>query len=164
MSWSPVVGADYYRLILAKDSAFSDVVAEKIAYDEKTEFDVELNQNRYYLKLIPVLDCNSYIADETSLTNTASIYVWDMALIENTAENQNAYVKLKNTSLIPVDCNLYLALKFNDGKIRYVNLGKYSVAPKDNLTQSIDIGDAVEAKMFVWADNLKPCSDVIEIK
>ena len=164
VSWSPIVGADYYRLILARDSAFSDVVSEVISYDEQASLQVELNENRYYLKLIPVLDCNSYIADEISLINTTNVYVWDMTLIENTTENQTAFVMLKNTSSSTVYCNLYLAIKSYDGETRYANLGHFPVAVNENLSKSIDIGNAAEARMFVWTDNLKPCSEVIEIK
>lgn len=65
------------------------------------------------------------------------------------------------------DCTVYAAL-YKDGKLAGITLAKITEFSENDktipLTSPLNIGDAQELKVFVWNDNMKPMTGMLNIK
>ena len=98
------------------------------------------------------------------LVNAEIILIWEITSNVKQCENQTYNVSLKNNTMQTLSPNLFLALKSNDGKYEYIYIDQIDIERKGNVTKNLDVENAAEAKLYVWSNELRPYSSVINVK
>lgn len=164
ISWSNISGAEEYRVTIATDAEFQNIVSEGNVRDTMYVYQGKVYARPYYIKIAYRTSSKLYRTKTQTAVCVFQPKMQGVELIDRQESESGIVLRLQNNTGEDIVANIFQA-QYGNERLQSAKVQMNTEIKKDATTEiSIVPQSGYSIKVFVWDNNQTPYSDAIIVK
>lgn len=164
ISWSKVNGAEEYKITIADDDVFNNIVSQGTVRDTIYIYEGDLYARPYYIKIEYKTSAKLYNTKTMTVCNVFKTNKPAIELMDKEEKDGNILFKLKNNTGEDIVADIYTA-QYEGDCLKAIEMFSGETIKKDNsIDMNVVSQNDYKIKIFLWDENLRPYTNAIILK